>query len=288
MYFLQVSDVHLSKFTPERGEQFVVFCNETVKVVQPALVVHTGDITDALMNAPGSPLYQNEQQAEDWDFYKDTLTTYGYFNKSFWLDVRGNHDAYAIPSYMSPTNFYLTHGVYGDERDYTFVLNTGFASYQFVSMDLSFDLGLSAPFDFFGLVPKDLATIQAAVNAAPSFNHTVLFGHYPRVTSMNRVPWETLTKDKVLAYLCGHLHTDSMYTNMPENYYELELEAIFSLLFLFLFLFSFSFLFWLSSPPIDYLFSVLFRSIRCVLSFHGPLNSAGHEGNISINLDLGQ
>jgi len=225
VYFLQVSDVHLSKFDVSRGEQFTIFCNETVQVVNPAIVIHTGDITDAMMDEPSSTYYQNQQQAEEWGFYKDTLTTYGYFNKSFWLDVRGNHDAYAIASYDSSTNYYLTHGVYGGERDYTFILNTGFGSYQFVAMDLSFDLGLSAPFDFFGLVPKDLTSIEAAVNAAPNFNQTVLFGHYPRVTSMNRVPWETLTKDKVLAYLCGHLHTDKMYTNMPENYYELELEV---------------------------------------------------------------
>jgi hypothetical protein len=66
--------------------------------------------------------------------------------------------------------------------------------------------------------------VQEAVDAAPQFNHTLLFGHYPRVTSMNRVPWESLTEGKVLAYLCGHLHTDGMYTNMPQDYFELELE----------------------------------------------------------------
>jgi len=225
VYFLQVSDVHLSVFHPERLLQFETFCNQTVKVISPRLVLLTGDITDALKNPTSTPYYQNQQQEAEWLQYSSTLVANGLYNKSFWLDIRGNHDAFAISDYQSPQNYYLTHGVYGDERDYTFVLDAGFARYQLVSMDLSFDLGVSAPFDFFGLVPQQISQVQAAVDLAPQFNHTLLFGHYPRVTSMNRVPWESLTQGKVLAYLCGHLHTARMYTVMPEDYQELELEV---------------------------------------------------------------
>ena len=29
---------------------------------------------------------------EEWEMYKSTLVEHGYFNNSFWLDIRGNHD----------------------------------------------------------------------------------------------------------------------------------------------------------------------------------------------------
>jgi len=225
VYFLQVSDVHLSKFDASRGEHFSIFCNETVPVVNPALVIHTGDITDAVKFPAGSTYYQNEQFLEEWEFYKNTLVEHGYFNKSFWLDLRGNHDAFAIPHYSSPNNYFKEYAVYGDVRDYTFVLNTGFASYQFVTMDLTFDLGLSSPFDFFGLPPDNLTEVLTAVNNAANFNHTILLGHYPRVTTIDRVPWGRLTKGKVLAYLCGHIHAKTMWNRMPGDYLELELAV---------------------------------------------------------------
>lgn len=254
VYFLQASDIHLSVFHPERQSQFESFCNQTVKVVAPAMTILTGDITDAMKTPAGSGVYyQNQQQEEEWRQYRQTLVANGLFNKSLWLDIRGNHDAYAVAEYNSTGNYYLTYGVYGDQRDYTYVLQTGFARYQFVSMDLSYDLGLSAPFDFFGLVPQEIDRVKAAVDEAPLFNHTLLFGHYPRATSMNRIPWEYITKDKILAYLCGHLHTARMYSPMPEDYHELELEVralpvTISLSFASAKLFSSSFFFFPTNP----------------------------------------
>jgi len=151
---------------------------------------------------------------------------HGYFNKSFWLDMRGNHDNYAVPSLDSPENYYQSYAVYGNEKHYHFVLEKPFGSYQIITMDMAFQLGLSSPFSFFGISYKDLDKVKERLEDSERFNNTILAGHYPRVTSILRFPWERFTSGKkVIAYLCGHTHLDGMYKRMPEGYLELELNV---------------------------------------------------------------
>jgi len=92
-----------------------------------------------------------------------------------------------------------------------------------VAMDLAYDLGVSAPFDFFGVRPKQMEQVEAALNNHANFNHTILFGHYPRVSSSNRIKWDRMINGKASIYLCGHFHADKMYRRFGD-YYELELE----------------------------------------------------------------
>ena len=48
LYVVQVSDIHVSQFhEPQRIADFAAFCERTLPLIRPELVLVTGDLTDA-------------------------------------------------------------------------------------------------------------------------------------------------------------------------------------------------------------------------------------------------
>ena len=64
VHFVQVSDIHISTHHEEqRTKDFHIFCSQTLKLINPEVVVITGDLTDAKSaNKLDSVQYQSE-----WD-----------------------------------------------------------------------------------------------------------------------------------------------------------------------------------------------------------------------------
>lgn len=84
----QVSDIHISIFADdERIKQFREFASETVDVVQPSVVLATGDLTDA----KDDDHLGSRQYLKEWMIYHEVIETTGVRNKTLWLDIRGNH-----------------------------------------------------------------------------------------------------------------------------------------------------------------------------------------------------
>jgi predicted MPP superfamily phosphohydrolase len=107
-WFLHVSDVHLSAFTPSRKAHLTTFVTETVPVVSPTLVVATGDLTDGLeedtvFRRPTS------QQLQEWQDYQAVLANAGLNDTARWLDLRGNHDGYGVPQGSSQVSCFRVH-----------------------------------------------------------------------------------------------------------------------------------------------------------------------------------
>lgn len=76
---------------------FRIFASTVVPAINPDIVVHTGDITDGWIEGLKSlPFcwwpFVGGDIVEEWEMYKSTLIENGYFNNTFWLDIRGNHD----------------------------------------------------------------------------------------------------------------------------------------------------------------------------------------------------
>ena len=128
-WFVQVSDTHLSVFDEGRNQRFHTFINQHLPVIQPELVLVTGDITDA--NKGRKDLTERRgQNVEEWSRYKEEVSPIqtkklrgstklnedmssegiptAPINNMYipWLDIRGNHDAFNVPSYESNHNFF--------------------------------------------------------------------------------------------------------------------------------------------------------------------------------------
>ncbi|XP_023933430.1 transmembrane protein 62 [Lingula anatina] len=227
-WFAQVSDLHFSIFyDPARVSQLKEFCSTHIDAIKPKLVLVTGDLTDAKhKDLQGSGQFQ-----EEWTLYNDVLKETGVLKKTTWLDIRGNHDAFDVPSLTNQKNFYRTYSAQGKKHfhSYQHVEVLPFGKYIFNAVDACPNPGPRRPFNFFGMLTQDsLDTLEEFAQASEKSNATIWFGHYP--TSLIGMPGPGLrhVMRNGIAYLCGHLHTlaglvPKMHTLQKEGYLELEL-----------------------------------------------------------------
>ncbi|CAH3189894.1 unnamed protein product [Porites lobata] len=228
-WFVQVSDIHISKYRePQRGKDLKQFCNENIDVIRPIAVLATGDLTDAKDESKRG----SEQYIEEWQEYNSILKETKVQEKTKWLDLRGNHDAFSVPSITSAENMFKDYSSSGPKghagsKPYQFVYRTEYGSYAFNGIDLNPDPGPKRPFNFFGHVdPERTNEMERLADASKSFNMTIWFGHHP--FSVTTTPYVRRILRSGAVYLCGHLHTlaeivPKMHAVHVDGHLELEL-----------------------------------------------------------------
>ncbi|MCL4116407.1 UNVERIFIED_CONTAM: hypothetical protein GTU68_024498, partial [Idotea baltica] len=224
----QISDLHLSIFHDEgRVTSFKKFASETVSIIKPSVVLASGDLTDAkTIDMLGS-----RQYIKEWTSYNDVLTESGVKNKTVWLDIRGNHDNFNVPSLSSSNNFYQRFSVQGPkhQRSYMYTLRKGYDTMSFIAVDACLLPGPRRPFNFIGvLTSKEMEALKSFEIESRKHNNTIWFGHYPTSCIVSPEPGIRKLMGRGLAYLCGHLHTlgglaRSLYTRQQTGSLELEL-----------------------------------------------------------------
>lgn len=86
--FQQISDLHISQFRdPQRIEEFRTFVNQTLNIIKSPVVIASGDLTDGR----GKNYLNSHENDEEWETYKEILSTANVANRTKWLDLRGNH-----------------------------------------------------------------------------------------------------------------------------------------------------------------------------------------------------
>ncbi|CAH8841243.1 unnamed protein product [Trichobilharzia szidati] len=229
LWFLQITDLHFSKFGHmDREEDLLDFCSTYIPVIRPELVLASGDITDAKhVIFPGS-----SQHAEEWKSYRSILERSGVLDITKWFDIRGNHDSFNVPSSGHSGDYFSEYGVSGKppKKSYIFKLLKPYGQYSFVSIDMSFEPGVKWPLNFFGYVNLDVKEqFLESVSKAKGSNQTFIFGHYPTSTVVSQdLDFRSFIGANAFAYLCGHLHTlfgmtKRMYVLQPQGFWEWEL-----------------------------------------------------------------
>ncbi|RIA89427.1 Metallo-dependent phosphatase-like protein [Glomus cerebriforme] len=233
LYFMQISDLHISKFQKTGGtSHFLHFLATVLPVIRsPAFVLVTGDLTDA----KDEHFVTSRQFIDEWVTYQTALQESGALNRpGFWHDLRGNHDCFNVGSWGSEQNMYKKYGV-EKQQGFDFMVEKDFGRYRFVGIDACPKAGVARPFNFFGYYETDDMDRLAnkLSNASLFSNHTFLLAHYPTATTLygKTSKGETFNDISryISVYMCGHLHKlawglgDKLQTYQPTHYLELEL-----------------------------------------------------------------
>ncbi|KZC13997.1 Transmembrane protein 62 [Dufourea novaeangliae] len=234
IWFLQISDIHISIFRdPFRITELKEFCNVTVDIIKPSVVLASGDLTDA----KAKDKMGSKQILEEWKYYKQVLDETEVAKKTLWLDVRGNHDNFNVVSLEAKNNYYSNYSIQGKKhpRSYMYTINIGSELYTFIAVDACLKPGPRRPFNFVGVLDEqEIKSIHSLVNKSQESNadFVIWFGHYPTsciLSQTNTGVRNIIGRYKEsMVYLCGHYHTlggtvPNMYTLQQAGFLELEL-----------------------------------------------------------------
>ncbi|KAJ6311996.1 hypothetical protein OIU77_013700 [Salix suchowensis] len=219
IWIVQLSDLHFSVHHPERALDFKKIVGPVLKMINPSLVLITGDLTDG----KSKDLLTMKQNEDEWIEYQNVMEDVARrsgLDKSIFYDLRGNHDNFGVPFIGDSFDFfsnYSINGQFGRKGNVNSVtLETGDRKHVFVGLDSTMATGLRGPTNLFGHPTDQLLTqIDSQLSQWDSQKGKsitkISFGHFPLSFSAFSESQKSLRdvflKHSVSAYLCGHLHT---------------------------------------------------------------------------------
>ncbi|OHS97690.1 hypothetical protein TRFO_36058 [Tritrichomonas foetus] len=203
-YFVQFSDIHLTHVNPERTKHVITLFKYTKQVINPELLIFTGDIADA--SVTGSFFEIRKQDKRSWDTYLDVLSKSGLDQDCDIIDIPGNHDLYNIESEQSSSNYFPKYAHYQvtSMNVQSIVIKN---KYNFIAVNpVSFPY-ISAPLGMMPFTPTDILD-EMEKQLKDKKNYTnIIISHYPHFSTWTAHP--NRMRDiysKAQFFLCGHTH----------------------------------------------------------------------------------
>ncbi|XP_042381320.1 putative metallophosphoesterase At3g03305 [Zingiber officinale] len=217
VWVVQLSDLHISVHHPERAYDLQRYLGPALAMINPSLVLITGDLTDG----KSKDLLTMKLDEVEWKEYQnvvDNIIQGSGLNKDIFYDLRGNHDCFGVPKAGGAYDYYHKYSINartgrkGNVQSIT--LQNGRWRHLFVGFDSTMETSLRGPTNVFGhptdklLVDIDLELSQWD---AESLVTKISFGHFPlsfsTLTDAGKSLRDVFLKHSLSAYLCGHLHT---------------------------------------------------------------------------------
>lgn len=228
-WFLHISDLHISHQSEIKERRKLIRFKKLVKRIIPKLkpkfVIASGDITHALTRLRAN------QVLYEWESYSNTLKKEGYFNSTFWMDTKGNHDVF-----NDDKNYFHHHLSCKDQlksrRVFSNIYQVKSMKYKVIGIDSTPKEKFTRLLSMFGhLDQNDLKEIEKELSGDQ--NVTIVYSHYPitfikkETTTSGLSLNQLFEKYHVSAYLCGHIHNVYGFGNeaqviQKEGYMELE------------------------------------------------------------------
>ncbi|XP_066313053.1 putative metallophosphoesterase At3g03305 [Miscanthus floridulus] len=220
VWVAQLSDLHFSVHHPERAYDFRRYVGPALAMVNPDLVLITGDLTDG----KSKDLLTMKQNKVEWVEYERTMKEIIESSKlprRIFYDLRGNHDSFGVPASGDDCDFYNKYSINAklrrQGRVQSITLENSGRKHLFVGFDSTMEIGLRGPTNLFGH-PTDKQVIeldQALSQWDTDFDKVpvtkIAFGHFPlsfsALTESGKSIKDVFLKQSLAAYLCGHLHT---------------------------------------------------------------------------------
>ncbi|XP_047090005.1 putative metallophosphoesterase At3g03305 [Lolium rigidum] len=232
-WVVQVSDLHISAYHPDRADDLVRLLGSALRAIRPHLLIVSGDITDAKNRRKTT----SRQDEDEWITYKktiDAIVENGGIDKRRIFDIRGNHDTYGVPYRGSKLDFFSTYSVSSQLdrlRTINSILLQGDRSYLFLGIDDTMSVGIRYPSNLFGNpTDKRIEAVNSELQYWTSHSNVpitkVVFGHFPMSftsSSEGGQRYESVfARQSISAYLCGHLH--AKISKQLWRYHQMKIE----------------------------------------------------------------
>ncbi|XP_038890288.1 putative metallophosphoesterase At3g03305 [Benincasa hispida] len=219
IWVVQLSDLHFSVHHPDRALQFRDFVGPALAMINPSLVLITGDLTDGKSKDLLTMIQIEEEWMEYQNVMEEVITRSG-LDKSIFFDLRGNHDKFGVPTVGGSFDYFSNYSISGqlgrNANVQSVTVQDGQQKYLFVGFDSTMSVGLRGPSNVFGHPTDQLLTdLDLELSQWDSLTTDpvtkISFGHFPLSFSASSLSGKSLRdiflKHSLSAYLCGHLHT---------------------------------------------------------------------------------